>query len=260
MTSGCCPRRAAARRPRRGPKNHRKGSSLLEKTMFTISNLSLRAKLFSLIGVFVIGFVIFTAVVFSALKPKLEDSEYKDVVVMKDVAADVLPPPKYVIESFVVLLQLSHEADPATRDGLIKQWEALKLVFDDRQAYWETQLPEGRLKQTLNRDSTRKAREFFDIGDKEFIPAARAGDQATMHALIVGSLRETYQQHRAYIDDVVTSSNTLSVTHIAAAAASIEARKLRLAAMGLAFAGLGLVFGWLISRSITQRVRLTVEA
>jgi methyl-accepting chemotaxis protein len=228
--------------------------------MFTIRNLSLRAKLFSLIGVFVAGFVIFIAMVFSELKPKLEDSEYKEVVVMKDVAADVLPPPKYVIESFVVLLQLSHEADAATRDGLVKQWDALKQVFDDRQAYWETQLPEGKLKQTLNRDSTRKAREFFEIGDKEFIPAARAGDQAAMHALIVGSLRETYQQHRAYIDEVVTSSNALSATYIAEAAGTIEARKVRLAAIGFGIAGLGLIFGWLISRSITQRVRLTVEA
>jgi methyl-accepting chemotaxis protein len=221
--------------------------------MSFFENLSLRGKLFSLIGIFIAGFMTFIAVVFSA-------PEQNDVVIVKDIAADVLPPPKYIIESFAVLLQLSHETDAAAREGLIAQWQALKVVFEDRQAYWDKLLPEGRLKQALNRDSTLKAREFFEIGDRDFIPAARGGDAAKMHALIQGSLHEKHLEHRAYIDEVVTLSNALAQGYVEEEAASTLSRKRRLLGTGLGIAGVGLVFGWLISGNLTRRVRSTVEA
>jgi methyl-accepting chemotaxis protein len=222
--------------------------------------MSVKVKLFSLIGVFLAGFAVLIAVTFMALKPKLEDSEYKNVVVMKDVIADVLPPPKYVIESLAVLLLLSHETSASGREDLLQQWQALERVFDERQRYWERELPDGKLAQLLNRDSSAKAREFFAIGDQEFIPAARAGDHAAMHTLIVGKLHDTYQQHRGFIDEVVRTSEAESTRYIADAAATIDGRKIRLLGLGLGIAVLGLVFGWLISNSISSRVRRTAEA
>src|SRR5262249_42782519 len=146
------------------------------------------------------------------------------VVAMADLLDDIESPSMSILEPYGLLLQMSHEADAAAREDLFKQWDKLKKLFDERHAYWES-LPDGVAKQALLRDSNAVAHAFFEIGDKEFIPAARAGDQARMHALAIGSLREQYQKHRAQIEIGASAATKLSETYVANAAATIESRK-----------------------------------
>jgi hypothetical protein len=106
-------------------------------------DLSIHTKLVLLVGMFAAGFAAFIIVVSAEMKPRLEDSDYNDVVTMKDVLADVLPPPKYVIEPYLVLLQLAYQDDAASRDALIRSWQALEAAFEDRQRHWAAALPDG---------------------------------------------------------------------------------------------------------------------
>jgi hypothetical protein len=160
-----------------------------------IRDLSIRVKLFSLIGVYAIGFIAFITMLTQT--SRLERTATANVIVMKDLVADVLPPPKYIIESYLTLLQLNHAADPAERDQLVKSWERLKKELEDRQTYWEgVDLDDERLKQALLRDSTGPAREFFAIGDKEYLPAVRADDRAKMQALLDGKLHDASRGDR----------------------------------------------------------------
>ena len=225
-----------------------------------VRDLSIRMKLFLLVGVSALGFAGFIVMVAIQMKPKLEDSEYKDVVTIKDVIADVLPPPKYIIEPYLTLFQLGYENDAAAREALIRSWDALKAAFEDRQRFWAGELPEGPLKRSLEVDSTDSAREFFAVADKEFLPAARVGDLDKMRALLAGKLRDIYQRHRAAINTVVDTANQQAELDIHAAAETIESRKLRLALFGLGLIVASLAAGWFISRSLIQRTRLMVGA
>jgi len=223
-----------------------------------IRDLSIRVKLFSLLGVYALGFAVVITVL--SEKAKLERASYTSVVVMKDLVADVLPPPKYIIEPYLTLLQLSYETDPVQRAELLKGWDELKKAFEERQTYWQDHLPEGALKQGLEHDSTTSAREFFAIADKEFLPAARTSDTAKMHALLTGSLHDTYQKHRAVINEVVSLANKQSDTYIADAEETIASRKIQLLFLGSAIVGVCVLFGWLVSRNISRRLKATVEA
>jgi methyl-accepting chemotaxis protein len=223
-----------------------------------IRDLSVRVKLLSLLVVYTLGFLAFTAVLSET--SRMERASHASISTMKDLVADVLPPPKYIIEPYLTLLQMSYETDPAAREALAKAWAELKKAFEERQTFWEDGLPESGLKRALVRDSTQTAREFFSIGDKEFIPAAHAGDRARMQALLLGSLREVYAKHRASIDEVVTAANKQSDAYARDTAATIEARHVQMFAIGLGIILACAGFGWSVSRSITRRVRATVSA
>src|SRR5262245_29509954 len=117
-----------------------------------IRDLSIRVKLFSLIGVYAIGFATF--IIIQTGSARHEQAATANVILMKDLVADVLPPPKYIIESYLMLLELSYENDPAVRDEMIKTWDRLKKEFEARQTFWETTLDDGQLKRALVHDST----------------------------------------------------------------------------------------------------------
>ncbi len=223
-----------------------------------VNHFSIRARLFLLIGVSAAGLVAIIVTVSLQMKPKLEDSEYRDLVTMKDLVADVLPPPKYVIEPYLTLLELSYETDATARDSLIDKWGALEKVFDERQQYWDGVLPDSALKRALEIESTASARELFAIGNKDLIPAARAGDRERMRALVTGSLREVYKKHRATIDRVVSIANQQSETYIRSAAETISARKLHFAELGLGIIAICLVIGWATVRYISRSLRSTI--
>ena len=67
--------------------------------MLSRTNLSIRSKLLLLAGVFALGFLIFGAFSYSTLKlAKVHGPYYRQIVMNKDLLADVLPPPNYQIE------------------------------------------------------------------------------------------------------------------------------------------------------------------
>jgi methyl-accepting chemotaxis protein len=223
-----------------------------------IRDLSIRIKLFSLLAVYGLGFAAFMVV--DGYSAQLERHATAGVIEMKDLVADVLPPPKYIIESYMTLLQLSYETDPAQRDELFKTWDRLKKEFEDRQAYWDGALDESRLKQALVRDSTATARELYAIGDKEFMPAARAEDHARMAALLTTRLHDVYHKHRASIDEVVALANKQSDAGAREAADTIASGRRHLIEIGVAILAVCVAFGWSVSRGITRRVSATVDA
>jgi len=221
-------------------------------------DLSVRTKLSLLIGVFIVGFVVVVKMLLD--QATLERTSFESSGLMKDLVADVLPPPKYIIEPYLTLLQLSYETDPGRRDALLRSWASLKQSFEERQAFWHDKLPDNRLKQALERDSTDPARAFFTLADREFLPAVQAGDGATVRALLTGKLDELYRDHRTAINVVVAEADQQSASHLREAAATVAASRIRLVVLGLAILGACIVFGWSVARSITRRVRSTVAA
>jgi methyl-accepting chemotaxis protein len=224
-----------------------------------LRDLSIRVKLFSLIGVFVLGFA--ALLVILTRTAQQERATTANVIVMKDLVADVLPPPKYIIESYLTLLQLSYEADPAEQAALIKTWDRLKKEFEERQTYWEgVALDDAHLKQALVKDSTLPAREFYALGDKEYLAAVRAGDHAKVTALLTGKLQEAYQKHRAAIDDVVAAGNKQADVYAHTASETVESGERRTWVVGLGILAICIGFGWVVSRSISRRIKSTVDA
>ena len=70
-----------------------------------LTNARIKAKLFLLLGVSIGGFVLFALFSFSTLNElKVNGKLYKRIVQGKDLIADVLPPPEYIIETYLISL------------------------------------------------------------------------------------------------------------------------------------------------------------
>jgi methyl-accepting chemotaxis protein len=135
-------------------------------------------------------------------KARVEGDIYNRIVQSKDVVADVLPPPGYVIESYLVAFQLNEAESQTDRDRFRAELGNLEKQFNDRLVHWKTTLPEGALK-TAYANSSLPAVRFFQIINGEFLPAVAGGDKTRARQLIKTSLLDAYTAQRASVDKVV---------------------------------------------------------
>src|SRR4051812_21060700 len=100
-----------------------------------MGNSSIQTKIFLIVLVFAIGFSIHATVVHRKTPETFEESDYRDVIVMKDIVADVLPPPLYAIEAQLVALKAARESNNDELAKLRAQWKQLQLDYAQRHAY-----------------------------------------------------------------------------------------------------------------------------
>ncbi len=170
-------------------------------------NLKVGSKLILLAGIFVVGFVLFGLVSYRTLnRLKVNGPLYKRIVQGKDLIADILPPPEYIIEAYLVVLQMVDETDKSALEELIKKGKQLKIDYDTRHDVWVKELEPGQLREDMVKGSYDPAIEFFKVRDSEFIPAVLSGDREKARKIARGDLKEKYEQHRSFIDKVVTGA------------------------------------------------------
>jgi hypothetical protein len=72
----------------------------------------LRGKLIALVAVFALSFIVFGIVAYSTVQTvKVGGALYLRIVQGKDLVADILPPPEYLIEAYLVVLDMAEETD-----------------------------------------------------------------------------------------------------------------------------------------------------
>ena len=230
--------------------------------MTGFGNWNVKRKLALLIAAFTLGFMVFGFVALNTLNTlKVNGPYYQKIAAGKDVIADVLPPPEYIIESYLTVLQML-EATPAERGQLKQRGKELKAEYEERRQYWknDTLLTEN-IYQALREDSRVPAEAFFEIRDREFIPALESGNRARAEALAHGELKQLYQTHRAAILEVVSGAKKYNTDTELAAANVIYKRTWILALTGIGLiciVGLGL--GSVLSRSISTTLSETISA
>lgn len=177
--------------------------------MFDIINkLKIRYKMLVIINFFIIGFIIFGVyALYSISKVKVNGEMYNEIVQGKDLVADILPPPEYIIESNLIAYQILSETDKNSIENLIKVSEQLEKEYNSRHEFWIKSLPEGEMKKYMTVDAYNYAIEFFNIRDNEFFPAIRNGNKEKAESLLNGKLANAYKNHRNYIDKVVNLAN-----------------------------------------------------
>ncbi len=166
--------------------------------------MSIRAKLLSTIGVCALGFVLFSLVSWKTIHTtKVNGEWYLKIVQGKDLIADVLPPPEYIIEPFLLVFQMLDETDKGKLGELAEKSNSLREGYERRHQFWASELPDGALKEALVQRSYRPAQKFFDIRDREVIPAILRNERDRAREAVNGRLKPLYEEHRKAIDDVV---------------------------------------------------------
>lgn len=149
------------------------------------------------------GFVMYAGLSYSTLKElSVNGPVYLQIVNGKDLIADVLPPPEYIIESYLVAHQLSSESDKANQQVLIKQMEVLQTDYTSRHDFWKQAHLEKELSELLLQKSYVPAMEFYDVVFKKLIPAIKGEDSKTIASAML-DLKQKYDLHLAAIREVV---------------------------------------------------------
>jgi methyl-accepting chemotaxis protein len=157
-------------------------------------------------------FMVLAAMVFSALmmasaylmwsmsQVRIGSPIYNQIVLDKDLLADILPPPEFIIESQLTFYELLDTSDAQNRAELIQKMARLKKEHAEREAFWAQQNmpPAARDALTLSQQSASVFYRHFDAIvpylDQSSEPAFSARKAAILAA---------YNLHRQQIDDLV---------------------------------------------------------
>ncbi len=220
--------------------------------MNVLGSLKISLKLYLLFVFFLLGFVIVGLVFFTTLTTlRVQGPIYNSIVQAKDIVADILPPPEYVIEPYLLL----HEALESTNDAEIRdlaaRFKRLRVDFNQRHELWASTLDKGTIRDLLVIESYQPALSLFDQAETLYFPALLAHDQRWAHDLLLGQLRINYEQHRAVIDRLVEQANKSVSDNEAMAAELVQSRTLMVLLVTITVVVLAFFICMLIIRSIS---------
>lgn len=175
--------------------------------MHSIHYLKIRTRFLILLGLFTLGFLVYALWSFKTINElRVNGPLYQQIVQTKDLVADILPPPRYIIESYLVTFQMLNSEDESERKKLIERLGGLKTEFEARNDYWKKQPMDQQMSHLLLKESYETATNFYRLAFEQMIPALQNGD-APAAAEAMKKMTAAYESHRKAIDQVVTMAN-----------------------------------------------------
>ena len=173
------------------------------------------------------------------------------ITLSRNLIADVMPPSANIIESYLVAHQLFVASDPGARAQGLEQIKRLHQEFEARHAYWRENLPSGPMRNVLLEDAYRPAVQFFVLAEGEFAAAVRANQMDAAKQMLTGPLSGRFQEHQAFISQVVSDARQ-QVQHDEARAAGVFEGRGGFVLAGSSFLLLGiLVLGRAVANSVS---------
>lgn len=176
------------------------------------------------------------------------------VFVSKDVVADILPPPLYLIEMRLVLSRLMEKSlEPATAG---EQIEKLAKEYDDRIQYWTANPPYGLERHLLG--AQHEAGKRFIEASRAAVAKAKADGVDSVRGELT-KLHELYETHRKGVDVTVVAGTEFAAGESKNFAAVVSASRMILQMTTVAAFILTALLFTLVARSILQPLGTLVE-
>lgn len=168
-------------------------------------HLSFKVRMMLLVSLFLVGLTV-THIMYSEmiLTIRIHGPIYERIADDKDLIADILPPPQYIIESYLTVFQIMDATSAKERNRFIAKFQQLETQYEERHKHWETTLDEGDLRDNLVDKSFTAAREFFGAVNKQLIAPLEAGTPPEqLRDVLHGPILTYFEKHRSVIDTVV---------------------------------------------------------
>jgi methyl-accepting chemotaxis protein len=155
------------------------------------------------------GFAIFLVISYYATVRTAKNSDecYQYIMNSKDMVADILPPPLYILEEYTTCYQIYFERDQFKIRSLEDKLIGLKKDYTERHEFWNKEESDPKVRKLLLEDSYKPAADFFRIVESEYIPSIDTNNKQLAFNILEKKLMPTYQLHREIIDELVTYSN-----------------------------------------------------
>ncbi|MBS0536306.1 MAG: methyl-accepting chemotaxis protein [Proteobacteria bacterium] len=144
---------------------------------------------------------------YSITKIRIGGATYDRIIQTKDLVADILPPPLYVIEAYLEAMRAAHFETPLA--DVKKRMAELRKDYDTRRAYWQASNLDADIRNKLTEASHAHVEKFWTAFDSKLVPAIKDNDAAAAKAALA-ELTAIYNEHRAVIDQTVTAANALT--------------------------------------------------
>ena len=176
---------------------------------------------------------------------------YDSIMQGQDLVADILPPPEYLLESYLVTLQMEAASDAARLPQLAARLRQLQGEYQQRYQYWQSARLQGELADKFINQSHALALAFYGQAFDALLPALQRGDRAGA-ARALARLGLTYENQRHVIDQVVVLARQRNRMGEAAARQRIQVMGVSLGTIfALTVAGFVVIFRT-VQRSIAE--------
>lgn len=217
-----------------------------------LQQMKIRTRFIVMLCVFAAGFLLYGAWSFRTLSElKVNGPVYDRIVQSKDLIADVLPPPEYIIESYLVSLQLAGTPDKSRQDQLIERLRKLNNDYIARHDYWLKAGLEPELADALLSQAHEPAVALYKLAFGELIPAIQNADGDAV-ASTVARIDAAYEKHRQAVDKVVEMSVRRAAEDEARARDRIESSTWLLLMILALSLGVGMGIAWFIMQGILK--------
>jgi methyl-accepting chemotaxis protein len=171
-------------------------------------------------------------------------------IVAKDVVADILPPPVYLIEMRLVLSQLIEGTLPVAQAG--DEIRRLQQAYEQRMQHWRDEPPFGLERHLLGKQHEH-AQAFMGLAN-QLVAELQAGRTPAASAVLVRA-QQAYQAHRAAVDETVAAGGALANQAIRDFESAADRSQWTLGlVLGLGVASM-LSLSWLLTRSIIRPIQ-----
>ncbi len=202
--------------------------------------LHLRTKLV----VFNVGMVVVTLAVLVGLdvafeRVRINGPLYRAIDGGQAVVADILPPPLFIVEGHLTVFELidAQAHGDTTRVGLLEsRLHERESEFEARRQEWARRLPAGAVRSALVDSASTPAAMYFQVVDRELLPALRRNDITTARDLLAHTLQPLFAEHRDRIEFAVAAARRENAEREARAAAFVDQVRTAMLAGWLALA------------------------
>jgi PAS domain S-box-containing protein len=176
----------------------------------------------------------------------------------KDLIADILPPPLYILEANLVTMDLLN-AQGAEQQKLLDKLKNLKADYDTRNHYWQESNLDAALKASLLGEQRKQADLWWEVTLQQFVPAIQRSDREAAIA-ITHTMDSYYEAHRQGVGTTVKLGTDYSNTAQASLSSAGNQPIRMLIALAVAGSVIALLLAMLIVRHIGRNLRAAGEA
>lgn len=183
-----------------------------------MKHFSLKQIFILVAGTLALGFICFGWVSLSQFKKlSINGPVYKHIIDGKDLVADILPPPMYVIESNLIVHSILLEQNNQKIEVYRRQLQELEKSFLEREEYWATSSLDSSLSNMIKNELVPTGKIFFKVVNDELLNLS--SDLTTEERLAkLSKINSAYQDHRQVVDSLVrltTDYNLKTETNVA---------------------------------------------
>ncbi len=186
---------------------------------------------------------------------KIKSPTYDAIILSKDLIADILPPPEYIIETKLVthlMMEASAQEIPALKEKLI----SLQKEYADRQVYWIKSALEPKARELILKTSKELAEKFFKVINEEFLAAIDAKDKQKASEISIQKLKPLYEEHRKAVDELVILANKQAENDEKVATLALKKGAIFVTIIDVAGLGVAITLLLLLSKSIAGKLKL----